>query len=342
MSSYKMFAGGYGQEVEEAIHLVTYNSKTHSFEKQSTIKGITSPSFLAPHPYLDIIYAVSEVDKGEVAGFQLDSQFIELGRQFTKGSGPCYVHADEEGEFLLIANYGEGNISLHPLKEDGSIETCSDAIKLPMVQQGKHSHPHTCYPLGDQNTFLVTDLGQNTLSLFQIIRNQLSLHHVHSFDLGQGKGPRHLVVSQNRQFIYIANEFSSTVSVYRFNQEKLEMELIQEIATIPQDEEIDNYCADIHFSPDEHFLYVSNRGRDSITVFQVFTDGVLTFHDEVSTLGCWPRNFAVTPDGAFMLVANEHSDMITVLKITSDGTLQPVPDQYEMIKPTCLKFLRRL
>ncbi|SFL42384.1 6-phosphogluconolactonase [Gracilibacillus orientalis] len=339
MSSYKMFVGGYGQEEDEAIQVITYDFKKQSFKKLLAVKGIQSPSFLAIHPYLDTIYAVSEVDNGEVAGFQLDSQFIEVGRQSTKGSGPCYVHADEEGEFLLIANYGEGNISLHPLQEDGSVETCSDVVTLPIVHQEKNSHPHTCYPLGDQDTFLVTDLGQDSLSLFRLDRNQQRLIHVHSFELGMDKGARHIVVYQNRKFIYIANEFSSTVSVYRFNQEKLEIELIQEISTIPQDVVIDNYCADIHFSPDEHFLYVSNRGRDSITVFQVFTDGMLTFHDEVSTLGRWPRNFAVTPDGAFILVANEHSDMITVLKITSDGTLQQLPDKYEMIKPTCLKFL---
>ncbi|MGN8644764.1 lactonase family protein [Gracilibacillus sp. HCP3S3_G5_1] len=341
MNAYRMFVGGYGQEDDEAIQLIAYSPQNHSFEKQSTVKGINSPSFLAIHPYLDILYAVSEVDSGVVVAIPFDLKLIELGRVSTKGSGPCYVHADQSGEFLLIANYGEGTISLHPINKDGSVEACSDAINLPIVQHEKKSHPHTCYPIGDQDTFLVTDLGQDTLSLLQLNRDQQSLLHVHTFELEIERGPRHIVVSQNRKFLYIANEFSSTVSVYHFDQENIELELIQEIATITEDKGIQNYCADIHLSPDGYFLYVLNRGRDSIAVFQVTTDGRLTFHSETSTLGQWPRNFAVAPDGEFIFVANEHSDMITVLKITPDGTLLPLADRYEVIKPTCLKLLRR-
>ena len=77
-----------------------------------------------------------------------------------------------------------------------------------------------------------------------------------------------------------------------------------------------NHCADIHVSPDGRFVYGSNRGHESIAIFEVDqNDGTLTPVDYVDIDGSIPRSFALTPDGNFLLVACQDTHTVNTFKI---------------------------
>jgi 6-phosphogluconolactonase len=121
-----------------------------------------------------------------------------------------------------------------------------------------------------------------------------------------------------------------------------EWKQVQAIKTIPKDFKGENWCADIHLSSDGRFVYGSNRGHNSISVFKRDqTNGKLVWVQTLSVEGNWPRNFTIDPTGRFILVANEKSNDITVFRIDEPSgkiafTGFKVPNQ----SPVCLQFLR--
>lgn len=115
---------------------------------------------------------------------------------------------------------------------------------------------------------------------------------------------------------------------------------IETVATLPQDFSGVSYCADVHVSPSGRFLYGSNRGHNTIVVFEIDQrTGKLKQVEHVSTEGKWPRNFAIDPSGRFLLVANQHTDNIVTFGIDAKtGRLTPTGQTTEIPAPVCLKF----
>jgi 6-phosphogluconolactonase len=117
---------------------------------------------------------------------------------------------------------------------------------------------------------------------------------------------------------------------------------IQTIKTIPKNFKGENWCADIHLSADGRFVYGSNRGHNSITVFKRDQiSGKLELIQTISVEGNWPRNFALDPSKGFLLVANQKSNDITVFRIDeTTGMLKFTGIKFPTDRPVCLQFLR--
>ena len=103
----------------------------------------------------------------------------------------------------------------------------------------------------------------------------------------------------------------------------------------------DNSTAELELHPTGRFLYVSNRGHDSIAVFRVDQrDGRLSFVEHRGTQGKTPRSFGIDPSGQFLLAANQGGDAIVVFRIDRrTGRLTPAGHTGEVGKPVCIKFL---
>jgi 6-phosphogluconolactonase len=156
--------------------------------------------------------------------------------------------------------------------------------------------------------------------------------------LPEGSGPRHFVVDQEGNYLYVINELNSSITVFKPN-EKGDFEPIQTQNTLDVDFEGDSFCADIHLSPDGNFLYGSNRGENTLVIFQVNKKtGRLNLVGRESVRGDWPRNFTMDPSGNFILVANQRSNAITVFKRDIEkGTLTYL-NEFKMPSPVCLVF----
>lgn len=112
---------------------------------------------------------------------------------------------------------------------------------------------------------------------------------------------------------------------------------VQCVPTLPEDFQGNNICSDLHLSPDGKHLYASNRGHDSIVVFQVDEAGNLHLKQRISCGGKTPRNFALDNTGKYVLVGNQDSDTICVFAIAEDGTLAPY-QTFEVGTPVCIRF----
>jgi 6-phosphogluconolactonase len=145
-----------------------------------------------------------------------------------------------------------------------------------------------------------------------------------------GSGPRRLQLHPNGKFLYVNHETDSAVSVFEVNGGSLNE--IQSLSTLPADYKGNNTTAEIQIDAEGKFLYVTNRGHDSIAVYAVDSiKGTLTMKENVPSLGRTPRNITIDPTNNYLISANQGGDNVVVFRIdhqtghlTPTGSPQPV------------------
>ena len=97
--------------------------------------------------------------------------------------------------------------------------------------------------------------------------------------------------------------------------------------------------ADIHTDVKGQYLFMSNRGLNTLSIFSIAPTGKLTLIGQQET-GKTPRNFLVDPKGEFLFVASQDDDMITMYRINNKtGILVKVGKPVKVPSPVCLKMI---
>ena len=137
------------------------------------------------------------------------------------------------------------------------------------------------------------------------------------------------------------NELDSTLTVLAYEETTGRLQVVQTISTLPEDFEGISHCADMHVSPSGEFVYGSNRGHDSIVVYEIDQrTGKVSYVGHESTQGRTPRNFAIDPSGSFLLAANQDSDTIVTFRIDPQtGKLDSTGNVAQVPAPACLKLV---
>jgi len=155
-----------------------------------------------------------------------------------------------------------------------------------------------------------------------------------------GSGPRHFLFSPDARHAYVIGELDSTVAALDYDAASGELSFTDAYPMLPAGFTGDSHCADLQIHPSGRFLYGSNRGHDSITMFRVETGtGRLSLIGHRTTEGRTPRNFAIAPDGRFLLAANQDSDTVVIMPIDPEtGELGATASVAQVPTPVCLKF----
>ncbi|MCW1968580.1 MAG: lactonase family protein [Anaerolineae bacterium] len=334
--------------VAEGIYRAKFDSNTGALRVLGVTSGIANPSFLALHPTLPVLYAVSEASRsgGEIVAFALDREtgaLTELNRQSTYGSSPCHVSVEAAGQFAFAANYVTGNVCLYPLAANGELLPASDVVQHrgsgvnTSRQEGPHAHSVT---IDRHNKHVIAaDLGLDRLFVYGWDATTKKLVLKGTGATPDGAGPRH--IAYHPKFVYAINELDSTMSVFRYHAERGALDLVETVSTVPADFSGVSYCADVHLSASGQFLYGSNRGHDSIVTFAVDeASGKLTTLGYTSTQGSFPRNFAIDPSGQFLLAANQNSSNVAVYRIdATSGLPAPTGAVFDVPTPVCVLFV---
>jgi 6-phosphogluconolactonase len=155
-----------------------------------------------------------------------------------------------------------------------------------------------------------------------------------------GAGPRRIQMSPDGKFLYVDHETDSEVSVFAIDGCSLNQ--IQVIGTVPDEAKAHNSTAELVISPDGRFLYVGNRGHDTIAVFAVDPkSGMLTRKENVPSGGRTPRNVRIDPTGNWFFAANENGGNVTEFKIDHrTGHLTPTGVSVPINTPGGIYFLK--
>ena len=341
----RFYTGTYTSEGGTGIHQCTLNAETGEIKLNETYKGIDNPSFLAVSVDRKYLYAVSESDDSYVLAWEIqESGALKfINKQFANGKGACFAEVSANGKWVAVANYGSGTIALYPVAGNGALMPASSVIENKgsgpdkARQAAPHAHSVRFSPFSDE--VFCADLGTDQLDIFRIENGKLVQGEQKFVKMEPGAGPRHIEFHTSGKMIFVINELNSTITTIKNTNGKWERG--ESVSTLPSDFTAKSYCADIHISPDGRFLYGSNRGHNSIAVFDI-AGSKLNLKATVKVEGNWPRNFAVSPDGKFLVAANQRSNNITVFTI-DEKTGIPVftGSEIKTGSPVCIKFLNQ-
>ncbi|MFN2457643.1 MAG: lactonase family protein [Chitinophagaceae bacterium] len=348
-----LFVGTYTNNGSKGIYVYKFNAATGKAQWVSNTDSVVNPSYLHVTPDGKFVYAVNETggdQPGSVSAFSFDKktgQLSLINKQRSGGDHPCYISADKNGKWVVVANYTGGNLSAIPVAENGALQLLTQLVQHTGSsinrQRQVNPHVHAVVFSPAQDHLFATDLGTDKIMAYKFngkANKPLQPAKQPYTASMPGSGPRHLTFHPNGRFIYVLEELSGKVTGYRYSNGNLVF--IQRISAHPKDYKGAFGSADIHVSKDGKFLYTSNRGNaNSITIFSVTSNGRLQWKGYQSTMGVHPRNFVIDPTGTYLLVANRNTNNIVVFKRNKKtGLLLNTGFQIEVPSPVCLKMLK--
>jgi 6-phosphogluconolactonase len=351
-----LFVGTYTSKTEsKGIYALRFDEHNGKLSALTVAAESVDPSFVAVDPSGKYLYAVNEVGNyagsksGAVSAYTIDrtnGNLTLLNQVASGGADPCFVSLDKTGKFLMVANYTGGSVAIFPIGADGKLGAASAVEQhqghsvVQGHQEGPHAHWIATSP--DNRFVLEADLGIDEVLVdkFDASSGTLTPNDPPFARVESGAGPRHLVFSPNRQVVYVVNELGSTVTVFSYDAAAGALEAKQTIGTLPGDYHAPSSAAEIAIHPSGKFLYVSNRGRDSIAVFGIAPKtGVLTSIGDFLTRGKTPRDFVIDHSGHYLLVANQETNDIEVFRIdSSSGELEFTGERVEVPAPVDIAF----
>ena len=354
--NYLVYIGTYTTEQSKGIYAYRFNAATGQFVALGLAAETSNPSFLAVHPNHKILYAVNEIgnfqnqSSGAVSAFAIDShtgKLTLLNQVASRGADPCYVAVDKTGKYVLVANYGGGNVAVFPVLKGGKLGESTRVLQYkgtganPERQESPHAHWIDFSP--DNRFVIAADLGLDQLDVYKFSASKGSLvpNQPAVVQLKPGAGVRHFAFHPNARFGYAVNEMQSSVVSFAYDHVRGTLHELQTISILPKDFTGKNDAAEIQIHPSGKFLYASNRGHDSIAVFSIDpAKGTLTAVEYVPTQGKAPRYFAVDPTGSRLFVANQNSGTIVIFRIDpTSGRLTSTGQVLQIASPVCLRFV---
>ncbi|HEX5568271.1 MAG TPA: lactonase family protein [Streptomyces sp.] len=279
--------------------------------------AVPDPSYLAPGPGADMLYAVSETAAGAAAALSLadpdrprpSGALVSVG-----GAGPTHL-ACAAGQ-LLTANYTSGSVSSLPLRPDGTLGERTAVLPHhgsgPVRERQEGPHAHAVVADASERWLLAVDLGTDSVWTYRLDPTGAAPRPHGRTPLRPGSGPRHLAFHPRGGRAYVINELESTVTTCRWDGATGTLEPYEEVRTLPEGAQGENHPSELVLSADGRWAWAANRGHDSIAVLALdpHGDGM----ELVTTVPCgghWPRDLALDAAGRRLYAANERSGDVT-------------------------------
>jgi 6-phosphogluconolactonase len=349
-----LLVGTYTKGESKGLYALSFNTENGTIKQLSTTNEIENPSFLTLSPCKRFVYVVSEQAEykgektGSVAAYRLNEEtgeLTKLNEQPSHGKHPCHLSVTPDGEYLCVANYSSGTLSVYPLTHEGLMGEATDIVQHegtgPNKGRQEGPHAHSVYICGDE--VVSADLGIDKVMRYRLEKTTGKLHPHPEFAwsaVAPGAGPRHIAFHSSGKQLFVVNELDSTITSFVVKRDG-KWEQIQTVSTLPTDFKGKSYPADIHLSLCEQFLYASNRGHDTLVIYRLNQEtGQLSYVGLQSVRGQTPRNFTIDPTGQFVLVANQDSSDIHVFQINQQtGELIETDQSMTLPFPVCLQFI---
>ena len=365
---YFLYAGSYTDPPSTAkgIYAWRFSPDQNTLTPLGLAAPTVNPAFVTATPDGRFLYAVNwqteAADKGAdtVSAFAIDGKtgkLTFLNKAASGGGLPNQVLVAPGGKAALVVDYG------FTFKDNNEAQNNSGFAALPILADGKlgkpfyrdhHSgpalspkqlngaHTHGIAFSKDNRFVFVAELGLDRVYSYRFDPAKPSLAPLDPpyVNTNAGAGPRRLVLSPSGKFLYVNHETDSKISVFSVNGGTLKE--IQQISTLPADFKDRNTTAEIAIDRDGRFVYVSNRGDDSVVVYAAdAAKGTLTFRERIPSLGKSPRNITIDPSGQYLFAANQASNNIVVFRRDpSSGHLTPTGQPLEIGQPGSLVFVK--
>jgi len=359
-----VFVGTYTDKTDsKGIYAYEFDAATGKLTPEGLAAESSNPSWVVIHPNGKWAYAANESGKrSSISAFSVDAKSAKLtllNKLPAVGEDPCYLSFDKTGKYLFVANYTSGNVVVFPILPDGKLGAATANVKDagalgPNKERQEAPHAHWIQASDSGTSVYVADLGLDQVLEYRFDPangrlsgpSRLSHFSNRQYDpsarLASGTGPRHAVFSANGADMYVLGEIQSTVTaIHLIGLDDYIPTAFQTISALPTGFSGHNDAAEIALHPSGKFLYTSNRGNETIAVFNIQpSDGRLSLTSIVPTGGNEPRHFAIDPTGNYLLAENQNSNSIVIFRINPEtGALTQASTTEGVPSPVCLTFL---
>jgi 6-phosphogluconolactonase len=347
LASMMIFIGSFNSSGAEGISVAKFDPATGAITELRSAARTENPTFLARHPKLPIVYAVNELagpSGGFVSAFAVENGTLRLlERVPSGGKSSCHIEVNPAGGVLVVAHYGGPGVTSFKLDERGIPRMVSElAHSGSSVNQSRQTspHPHAAHFSPDGSEVFVPDLGTDRVEIYRADSATAKLERSASIAVAPGSGPRHLAFDGSGAAAFVVHELSSEVEVFKRGGQGWGS--AQKLSTLPPGFEGSNTGSEVALHPSGRFLFVSNRGANTIAAFRVRKDATLEPIGQTPTGGKTPRHFAIEPGGRWLLAGNQDSGSISRFRVDfQSGTLAPEEPAVVVPGPACILFYPR-
>jgi 6-phosphogluconolactonase len=297
---------------EQKVQIFRLNSSDGKLDAVAAVPVEGTPGALAVDPKQQFLF-VSCRSTSTLSSFRIDPATGRLKDISTAplpaGENAAFVGTDRTGRWLISASYAAGKVVVHRIAEDGKIETPS----VLTIATARTAHAFATDP--DNRWVFVPHVTPNAIYQFRFDVAKGKLADASKAPGGTAKaGPRHLRFHPTLAMAISSDEQSSSITAYRF-EPKSGLKPIETLSTLPADFKGKNTTAEVKVHPSGKYVWVSNRGHDSLAGFAIDEkSGKLTALGQTPTEKT-PRSFEIDPDGRYVFGAGEGSGKLAVYRV---------------------------
>lgn len=330
----------------EGISVYRVDATSGALDRVQVLADLVNPSYLALSADERHLYCVHG-DCSEVSAFRIEptnGRLSFLNQVGSQGKNPVHLAFDASGRHLVVTNHLGASIAVLPIGADGSLQPLSQRVDVSgpigphrVEQQQAKPHFNPFDPSG--RWVIVPDKGLDRVFSFRFEGGALVPATEPFVQAREGAGPRSAVFHPRRPLAYVVNELDSTLTTYAFDAVSGALSPLHLISTLPPTFTGNSRAAGIAIDATGQHLYTSNRGHDSISVFNLDeSSGWPTLAEAVPTQGRTPRFFTMAPDGKLLFALNEDSDSIVAFDVAGDGMLSHPRKVAACGSPVCMVF----
>ncbi len=283
---------------------------------------VDNSSYLVAAPNGKTLYSIA--DEG-VVSFRIleDGSISRLNLANIRGMRGCQLSVDPDGKYLYVAGYHDGKATVMHLNPDGSIGSVAAGVYHKglgsVADRTFRPHVSCVRTTPDQRFVMAADLGMDVLKIYRMSESEGQLMLVDTVPCDLESAPRHFIFSADGRFMYLMYEVANVIDVFTYKIGAKGLPQLDRIQRVPsmgeKHSQLTAACA-IHFSSDEKYLYCSNAGDDTISVYSRDEQtGLLTMLCCLPVSGEYPKDLAVFPDDQHVAAINHETGSITFFKV---------------------------
>ena len=304
----------------EKKQIVTFERHPESgmLTRLGTTDCPAEPACMASSPDRRKLF-VSFRSTGQLASFRIDQAngALKLLSVASGGDDPAYLLPDRTGQFLLSAYYQSNKVCVHALTPGGEIRP----ELLQTIPTAEKAHGVV---LDSRNQIaFVPHTGANRIYQFRfdVSSGRLAANEPEFVATDAADHPRHIALHPNDRWAYVSNEAGDSLGVFEVSKSGT-LRRIQTVSSLPDGlDGARNSTARLEMTPDGRFVYVANRGHDSIAGFAIDqTTGRATSLGQTTTEQT-PRSFSIESKGRYLYAAGQGSGRVAAFRIGLDGSL---------------------
>ncbi|HEX5660126.1 MAG TPA: beta-propeller fold lactonase family protein, partial [Polyangiales bacterium] len=290
----------------------------------ATLDFGANPSSISHNVAGDRLYVTNEYggDKGGVTVASVDLASGAATKLDSASGAGAFVYSTvhPNGKYLFAADYNEGEIAVFRIENDGKLGDETDRVKFPKAGDDS-AQSHSVGVHHDGKWVYVPNKALDTIAQFTFDEQTGALDR--RDDIESEGGPRHIALSG--EYAFVMHEGSSVLRSFAVESDG-DLRELDDASALPSDFEGESRGAHVLVHPNGRYAYASNRGQNSIALFDIGTGGELTLRANTPSGGDDPWDFAIDADGKLLVLVNTGDQegttgSLNLFKIADDGVL---------------------